>query len=248
MEEQGEDPAQLTYAQLMQRSAEGGNWQRALELFDGGRQGGGATEAWRVGKKGLGRADTCPRSIEVAACMPMHWRPGSLACHPPCPPGAAPLTRPAPGAAPAGMESSLALAGSQPNGLTYSAAIIACARLADWQRALELKDQMLARWESGCCGLRSARSSKAAALLMLHVRLGNDRGICGGMRALCELMQRVTPVWPKPPCPNVCIPCALRPAPASCVQGPAGAAHCVQLRAGRLRGGAAAGGGAGPAG
>lgn len=47
---------------------------------------------------------------------------------------------------PAGMESSLALTGSQPNNLTYSAAIIACARLADWQRALELKDQMLARW------------------------------------------------------------------------------------------------------
>lgn len=44
------------------------------------------------------------------------------------------------------MESSLALTGSQPNNLTYSAAIIACARLADWQRALELKDQMLARW------------------------------------------------------------------------------------------------------
>lgn len=35
MESQGEDPAQLTYAQLMQRAAEGGNWQRALELFDG---------------------------------------------------------------------------------------------------------------------------------------------------------------------------------------------------------------------
>ena len=43
------------------------------------------------------------------------------------------------------MEGSLALNGSQPNALTYSAAIIACARLADWQRAVELKDQMLAR-------------------------------------------------------------------------------------------------------
>ena len=44
MEAQGEDPAQLTYAQLMQRSAEGGNWRRALELFDGARQGGD----WRL--------------------------------------------------------------------------------------------------------------------------------------------------------------------------------------------------------
>jgi pentatricopeptide repeat protein len=43
------------------------------------------------------------------------------------------------------MESSLTIGGSQPNSVTYSAAIIACARLADWQRAIELKDQMLAR-------------------------------------------------------------------------------------------------------
>ncbi len=47
------------------------------------------------------------------------------------------------------MESSLTISGSQPNAVTYSAAIIACARLADWQRAVELKDQMLARWAWG---------------------------------------------------------------------------------------------------
>lgn len=51
------------------------------------------------------------------------------------------------------MEGSLALSGSQPNGVTYSAAIIACARLADWQRAVELKDQMLARCAGGLSGL-----------------------------------------------------------------------------------------------
>lgn len=45
----------------------------------------------------------------------------------------------------AGMETSLALSGSQPNHVTYSAAITACARMADWRRALELKDHMLAR-------------------------------------------------------------------------------------------------------
>lgn len=37
MEAQGEDPAQLTYAQLMDKASQGGNWQKALELFDGGR-------------------------------------------------------------------------------------------------------------------------------------------------------------------------------------------------------------------
>lgn len=78
MEAQGEDPAQLTYAQLMEKASQGGNWRKALELFDG-------------------------------------------------------------------MESSLTITGSQPNVVTYSAAIIACARLADWQRAVQLKDQMLAR-------------------------------------------------------------------------------------------------------
>ncbi|PSC70893.1 hypothetical protein C2E20_5639 [Micractinium conductrix] len=35
MEAQGEDPAQMTYARLIERATEGGNWQRALELFDG---------------------------------------------------------------------------------------------------------------------------------------------------------------------------------------------------------------------
>ena len=38
IEAQGHDPAQLTYAQLVQRSASespGGNWHRALDLFDG---------------------------------------------------------------------------------------------------------------------------------------------------------------------------------------------------------------------
>ncbi|EFN56272.1 hypothetical protein CHLNCDRAFT_51958 [Chlorella variabilis] len=35
MEAQGEDPAQLTYAELMVRASEGGNWKRALELFEG---------------------------------------------------------------------------------------------------------------------------------------------------------------------------------------------------------------------
>ena len=35
MEAQGEDPAQITYAELMERASEGGNWQRALNLFDG---------------------------------------------------------------------------------------------------------------------------------------------------------------------------------------------------------------------
>ena len=64
----------------------------------------------------------------------------------PCLPASPTPSRPTCPPAQAGMESSLALTGSQPNNLTYSAAIIACARLADWQRALELKDQMLARW------------------------------------------------------------------------------------------------------
>ena len=41
MEAQGEDPAQLTYAELMVRASEGGNWKRALELFEGGRGGAG---------------------------------------------------------------------------------------------------------------------------------------------------------------------------------------------------------------
>lgn len=35
MEAQGEDPAQLTYAQLMEKASQGGNWRKALELFDG---------------------------------------------------------------------------------------------------------------------------------------------------------------------------------------------------------------------
>ena len=44
------------------------------------------------------------------------------------------------------MESSLCVgAAPAPDAITYSAAITACARLADWQRAQQLKDQMLAR-------------------------------------------------------------------------------------------------------
>ena len=35
MESQGEDTAQVTYAQVAQRAAEGGQWQCALDLFDG---------------------------------------------------------------------------------------------------------------------------------------------------------------------------------------------------------------------
>lgn len=138
MESQGEDPAQLTYAQLMQRAAEGGNWQRALELFDGGwwrgMVVGGCCDGCYGGERlsGARRAPSCANCCaQPASLIPSMFNPPacSIATH-----------------APAGMESSLALTGSQPNNLTYSAAIIACARLADWQRALELKDQMLARW------------------------------------------------------------------------------------------------------
>lgn len=131
MEGQGEDPAQLTYAQLMQRASEGGNWQRALELFDG------ASLSW--GWPGLA-------PLRAVLQLPHHlaWTPLSLASlvpsHAPSPP-----ILPAPPLPAAGMEGFLTLSGSQPNALTYSAAIIACARLADWQRAVELKDQMLAR-------------------------------------------------------------------------------------------------------
>ena len=47
------------------------------------------------------------------------------------------------------MENSLCVGSAPapaPDAITYSAAITACARLADWQRAQQLKDQMLARW------------------------------------------------------------------------------------------------------
>lgn len=55
MESQGEDPAQLTYAQLMERASQGGNWQRALELFDGELVGGWAGRwagVWVSGRAG----------------------------------------------------------------------------------------------------------------------------------------------------------------------------------------------------
>ena len=133
---------------------------RAVECLShpdlwGGR---GWASAW-TGCRGLG----CVRRMATRAGCCVGTAGGAGPCtgrrQPPMVPSCAALPRAAPRAAmsigptagraprvPAGMESSLTISGSQPNAVTYSAAIIACARLADWQRAVELKDQMLARW------------------------------------------------------------------------------------------------------
>lgn len=77
------------------------------------------------------------------------------------------------------MESSLTISGSQPNSHTYSAAITACARLADWQRAVDLKDQMLARglpaspivYNSVLAACEAARQLEAALECLEEMRL-----------------------------------------------------------------------------
>ena len=131
MEAQGEDPAQITYAQLMERASEGGNWQRALDLFDG--------------------APGCLERTAPPACQPGGQSVGFFPSDLPAFSLLPRSTHLILAGLPAGMESSLTIGGSQPNSVTYSAAIIACARLSDWQRAVELKDQMLARCAACAC-------------------------------------------------------------------------------------------------
>lgn len=68
----------------------------------------------------------------------------SAAAHRPFPDW--PSNLPCPRPPPAGMAGTMALGGVQPSPVTYSATIMACARLGDWQRAVALKDDMLSRW------------------------------------------------------------------------------------------------------
>ena len=106
---------------------------------------------------------------------------------------------PAPLPTAAGMKGSLRRRSSEPNGVTYCAAIIACARLADWRRALELKDQMLARGLPSQSIVYNSVLAACEASQQLEVALdvlGEMRVRRAGRGAACQgQLPAVLPRW-----------------------------------------------------